>query len=103
MSVHAAWAGRDGRSNRALTPMQEQAVREAMRELPNPHKTGGQATVRAARIRALAAQYGVSVRCIHRTLDRAPRSVVEVVVGRYKAVFEDAEEGPIQLTPWYAA
>lgn len=82
--------------------MQEEAVRAALRDMPVV-RSGSTQTERTARIRQLASEYGVSIRAIYRTLDRSPRRVVEVVVGRYKAVFEDAEEGPIQLTPWYAA
>jgi hypothetical protein len=88
-------------TNRALTPRQEAAVRSALKDLPVVRS--GHPSERSKLIRALAAQYGVSTRCIHRTMERAPKVVVEVEVGKYKAVFEDGPEGPIQLTPWFAA
>lgn len=88
--------------NRRLTPAQESSIRTALRGIPITHG-GSASTKRSALIRELASQYRVSVRCIHRTLEREERPVVEVVIGSYRAVFEDNDSGPIQLTPWMAA
>lgn len=54
-------------------------------------------------VAALAYEYGVSKRCIYRTLRRPDRPRHDVRLGDYRAIFEMTDEGPIQVTEWMAA
>lgn len=74
---------------RRLRPDQAEAVRRA----------------RAAGVAArdLAGYYGVTVRTIYRTLERAPQAVHEVRLADYQATFEITDEGPVQVTAWVPA
>lgn len=53
--------------------------------------------------RALACQYGVSVRTIYRAVAAAGQEAVRVRVGTWHAEFVLTAEGPVRVTPWHAA
>jgi DNA invertase Pin-like site-specific DNA recombinase len=74
---------------RALTPGQAGAIRAAA-------KSGVRALL-------LAAEYGVSVRTIYRTLERSGCSVHLVRLDDWRAEFEMTDEGPVRVTSWLPA
>lgn len=51
----------------------------------------------------LARAYGVSVRTVFRARERAREQWTEVVVGDWRAQFVLTDEGPVRVTPWWAA
>lgn len=79
---------------RLLTPAQEQAIARLYAQRPG-----------RARDRELAAAYGVSVRTIHRAIERCreDRPLHEITVGDWRATFELSPLGPVQRTPWVPA
>lgn len=74
---------------RRLSPERERAVRAAVSA--------------GACARDVAAQYGVNVRTVYRTLTRSAREHREVRLGDYVATFEITDEGPVQTGPWVPA
>jgi hypothetical protein len=55
------------------------------------------------RAHLLAAEYGVSVRTIYRTLARSGCAVHQVKLGDWCAEFEMTDEGPVRVTSWFPA
>lgn len=50
--------------------------------------------------RAVAAEYGVSVRTIYRARERGYEPVVTVVAGDWATRFAITAEGPVRVEPW---
>lgn len=56
------------------------------------------------KVRVLADRYGVNVRTIYRTIERARDGQPVVVrVGDYQAEFMLTPEGPVRMTAWFAS
>jgi DNA-directed RNA polymerase specialized sigma24 family protein len=60
------------------------------------------AAARAAGVPAqsLAREYGVDVRTIHRTIQRAAEPVATVEVADWRTTYALTDEGPVQTEPW---
>jgi predicted DNA-binding protein (UPF0251 family) len=71
---------------RRITPAQAQAIR-------HDHARG-------ATLAVLAERYGVHVRTIARTLNRARREAHRVTVAGWTCLVEFEDDGPVQITPW---
>jgi len=89
----AFYADRDGPGSsyvyRRLAPAQERTIVEARR--------------RGVPARALAAEYGVTVRTIYRIVARAGLPNTRVTVGTWHAEFVITDGGPVRVTAWHAA
>ena len=72
---------------RSLTHDQTLAIRRARRD--------------GVSARALAAEYHVHIRTIHRALERDGCEVLPITLDGWRAEFEMTDEGPVRVTPWF--
>ena len=66
-----------------------------------------EASIRAAAMQGvraadLARQYGINIRTVYRTIERAAHLYEVVRLGEFVATFELTADGPLQTGPWYA-
>jgi hypothetical protein len=82
-------AGGAGYLWRKITPAQASRIKRA-------HAAGVTA-------RSLAGEYSVCVRTIYRAIHLAEKRLVTVHVGDWFAEYALDDDGPVRVSPWYAA